>query len=309
MRINFEILDLRAVLAVSELRSFHRAAEALGLSQPALSRRIRALESSLGTPLLERSTRRVAPTAVGRQLEPMLRRLLEELESSILSLTDVGAKQHGRVSIASIPTAAIYFLPRVIEEFNSHYPNVRFRIFDLSSGEGLESIARNEVEFGINILGATHPDLTVSPLLHDPFMLICRRDHPLARKRRVTWSDLENHRIIGVSRESGNRIVLDNALAHANRRVGWFYEVNHLSTAFGLTETGVGASVLPRLATPHNHPTIVTKAIVEPTVSRAIGIVERRGGSLSPAAQRFRDLLLSKWKDASFRGGSDMRPS
>ena len=62
MRINFEMLDLRALLAVSEMRSFRRAAESLGLSQPALSRRIRALETSVGTPLLERSTRRVAPT-------------------------------------------------------------------------------------------------------------------------------------------------------------------------------------------------------------------------------------------------------
>jgi DNA-binding transcriptional LysR family regulator len=299
MRINFEMLDLRALLAVSELRSFHRAAESLGLSQPALSRRIRALETSLGTPLLERSTRRVAPTAVARQLEPTMRRLLQELESSILSLTEAGSKLHGRVNIASIPTAAIYFLPRVIEEFNSQYPNIRFRILDLSSSEGLESIARSQVEFGINILGATHPDLVVSPLMHDPFMLICRRDHPLARKRRVRWSDLENHRIIGVSRESGNRIVLENALARANVRVGWFYEVIHLSTAFGLTETGMGASVLPRLATPSKHPTIVTKAIVEPTVTRTIGIVERRGGSLSPAAGRFRELLFRKWGNAA----------
>lgn len=296
MRINFEMLDLRALLAVSEMRSFHRAAETLGLSQPALSRRIRAMETSLGTPLLERSTRHVAPTAVARQLEPIMRRLLEELEGSILSLTEVGTKLRGRVSIASIPTAAIYFLPRVIEEFNSHYPHIRFRILDLSSSEGLESIARTEAEFGINILGNTHPDLTVTPLMHDPFMLICRRDHPLARKRRVRWSDLEHHRIIGVSRESGNRIVLENALAQANVRVGWFYEVNHLSTAFGLTETGMGASVLPRLATPGTHPTIVTKPIVEPTVTRTIGIVERRGGGLSPAATRFRDLLFRKWR-------------
>jgi DNA-binding transcriptional LysR family regulator len=295
MRINFEMLDLRALLAVSEMRSFHRAAESLGLSQPALSRRIRALETSVGTPLLERSTRRVAPTAVARQLEPIMRRLLEDLEGSILSLTEAGSKLGGRVSIASIPTAAIYFLPRVIEEFNSKYPNIRFRILDLSSTEGLESIARGEAEFGISILGATHPELTVTPLMHDPFMLICRRDHPLARKRRVRWSDLENHRLIGVSRESGNRIVLENALAQANVRIGWFYEVNHLSTAFGLTESGMGASVLPLLASQKTHPNIVTKALVKPTVTRTIGIVERRGGALSPAATRFRDLLFRKW--------------
>jgi len=300
MRINLEILDMRAFIAASELRSFHGAAEALGLSQPALSRRIRGLEESLGTALLERSTRRVAPTAVGRQLEPIMRRLIEELETAVLSLSEVGPKQHGRVTIASIPTAAVYFLPQVIHDFNKQLPNIRFRIFDLSSNEGLESIARGEVEFGINILGATHPDLTVTSLLQDPFMLVCRRDDPLARRRKVSWQEIQGRRLIGVSRESGNRIVLDNALAQANIQIGWFYEVNHLSTAYGLMETGLGAAVLPRLATPPNeHPIIVAKPIVDPIVSRTIGVLERRSGKLSPAAQRFRDQLFSKWSGKS----------
>ena len=298
MRINFDLLDMRAFLAVSELRSFHGAAGVLGLSQPALSRRIRGLEQAIGTVLLERSTRRVTPTAVGRQLEPIMRRLLEEMDTSLLSLSEVGPRQHGRIAIASIPTAAVYFLPRVIDEFNKQYPNIRFRIFDLSSNEGLESIARGEVEFGINILGATHADLTVTPLLEDPFVLVCRRDDPLAQRRKVTWRQIQNRRLIGVSRESGNRIVLDNALARAKIQIGWFYEVNHLSTAFGLMETGIGAAVLPRLATPPaGHPIIVARPIVDPIVSRAIGILERRSANLSPAALRFRDQLFSKWSD------------
>jgi DNA-binding transcriptional LysR family regulator len=90
-------------------------------------------------------------------------------------------------------------------------------------------------------------------------MLVCPRDDPLARRRKVSWQELQKHCLIGVSRESGNRIVLDNALARANIQIGWFYEVNHLSTAFGLTETGIGAAVLPRLATPPTkHPTTET---------------------------------------------------
>jgi DNA-binding transcriptional LysR family regulator len=84
-----------------------------------------------------------------------MRRLIEELETSILSLSDLGTNQRGRVTIASVPTAAVYFLPRVIDDFNQQFPNVSFRIFDLSANDGLESIARGEVEFGINILVAS----------------------------------------------------------------------------------------------------------------------------------------------------------
>ena len=130
MRINFELLDIRAFLAIYDIRNFRLAAEAVGLSQPALSRRIQALEASLGAPLLERSRRGVSPTTIGRELEPLLRRVISDLESSILASGDMGPKQHGRITIASIPTAAIDFLPRVIQEFNqtlSQHPISHFR--------------------------------------------------------------------------------------------------------------------------------------------------------------------------------------
>ena len=103
--------------------------------------------------------------------------------------------------------------------------------------------------------------------------------------------------LIGVSRNSGNRTILDNALASTGVRLNFFYEVNHLTTSLGLVERGLGISVLPKLATPPgDHPTIVTKSIGEPEIKRTIGIVERRAGRLSPAAQRFRDMLVESWK-------------
>jgi DNA-binding transcriptional LysR family regulator len=297
MRINFELLDLRAFLAVLDLGGFHRAADALHMSQPALSRRIQALEAAVGAALLERTTRKVSMTAIGRSFEPLARRLLSELESSLMSLTDLGGRQSGQVTIACVPTAAFYFLPRVIERFNAQFPNIRFRILDLSANEGLESVARGETEFGINFTGASHSELTFTPLVEDPFVLACRHDHPLARRRKLSWKDLERQPLIGVSRNSGNRQLLDAALTKANVSLDFFYEVNHLTTSLGLVERGLGLSVLPKLATPYgDHPIIVTKPISDPVIKRTIGIIERRSGRLSPAAQRFRDLLAESWR-------------
>jgi DNA-binding transcriptional LysR family regulator len=303
--INFELLDLRAFLAIFDSGSFHKAAELLNLSQPALSRRVQGLEARLGTPLLERSTRRVAPTAAGRKLEPMARRLLDELDSSLLSISGIGERQSGKVTIASIPTAAIYFLPRVIRQFNLRYPLIGLRVLDRSPQEALECVVHGEVEFGINMIGSTETDVRFTHLLDDPYVLVCRRDHPLARKKNVAWDDLAGHPLIRIGRaNSGNRAVLDGALAKANVRLDWFYEVNNLTTSLGLVEAGLGASVLPRLATPHGpHPVIATKPIRSPEVARAIGIVERRQGSLSPAARCFRDMLLADWSEANTRRG------
>ncbi|NVO18012.1 MAG: LysR family transcriptional regulator [Rhodoplanes sp.] len=296
MSINFEALDLRAFLAVADCGSFHAAAETLHLSQPALSRRIQRLEGMVGAPLLERTTRRVAVTVLGRELLPLVRRLLDEVDSSLFGLRSAG-RQDAQVTLACVPTAAFYFLPAVIARFNEQFPEVRFRILDLSANAGLEAVSRGEADFGINFIGASDPTLSFDPLLEDPFVLACRRDHPLASREKVDWADLAPYRLVTVGRESGNRILLENALARAKVRMRWFYEVTHLSTSLGLVEAGLGISVLPRLATPQgDHPIIVTRPVT-PHITRTIGLVGRRGRPLSPAAQRFRDLLIETWAD------------
>jgi DNA-binding transcriptional LysR family regulator len=281
MSINFEALDLRAFVAVIDLEGFHRAAETLNLSQSALSRRIQRLEAAVGAALLERTTRRVALTTAGRELLPLVRRMLDEFDSSLFAMRQVGRQRGGQITLACVPTAAFYFLPSVIARFNEQYPNIRFRILDLSANEGLESVARGEVEFGINLLGTSEPELSFEPLIEDPFVLACRRDHPLAKRESLTWSDLEGQPLVAVSRTSGNRILLDAALVRAGVRLSWSYEVTHLSTSLGLVEAGLGISVLPKLATPQaDHPIIVTRPIQNPEVSRTIGVVRRRGGRL-----------------------------
>lgn len=294
---NFELLDLRAFLTVAELSSFHRAAEVMNISQPALSRRIQKLEETLGAMLLERSTRHVSLTMVGRDFMPKVQRFLDEFETSVMTIKDVGARRSGLVSIACVPTAAFYFLPRTIKRFNQDYPRIRFRILDLNANDGLEAVARGDVDFGINFLGGSHPGIEFTRLAEDPFVLACRRDHPLAARPSVTWQDLTTDRIITVSRTSGNRTMIETVLAEHGLKLDWFYEVNHLSTSLGLVEAGLGIALLPELATPAaDHPIIVSIPLRQPAISRTIGMVRRRGGQLSPSAAQFFQMLLETWQ-------------
>lgn len=296
MNINCEILDLRGFLAVVDLQSFHRAADQLNMSQPALSRRIQKLEQAIGAPLLERTTRHVAATALGAELVPLVQRMLEEFDGSLFSMRELGPNRGGLVTMACLPTAAFYFLPSVIRQFNREYPNIRFRILDLTATEALQAVARGEVEFGINIMSTSDSDLVFEKLAEDPFVLAARKDHPLAEKSEVGWQDLEPYQLITVHRSSANRTLLDAALAKSNIKLNWFYEVTHLSTSLGLVEAGLGISVLPRMATPQGeHPFLITKPIRNPEISRTIGVVRRRGGTLSPAAERFMTMLLGTW--------------
>ncbi|TPE46985.1 LysR family transcriptional regulator [Amaricoccus solimangrovi] len=309
MSINCEILDLRAFLLVVELESFHRAAEALNLSQPALSRRIQKLEASIGAPLLERTTRHVAATAMGEELVPLVRRMLEEFDGSLFASQDSAERRGGLVTIACLPTAAFYFLPSVIREFNARYRNIRFRILDLPATEGLQAVSRGEVEFGINIMGSSDPDLVFDRLVEDPFVLAARKDHPLSERSSLTWADLSPYQLITVHRSSANRILLDSMLARSNLALRWSYEVTHLSTSLGLVEAGLGISVLPRMATPQGeHPFLITRPIKDPEISRTIGVVRRRGAMLSPAADRFLSILISTWGDRPSTVSAPARP-
>lgn len=297
MNINCDILDLRAFLTIVELANFNRAAEVLNISQPALSRRMQKLEEIIGAPLLERTTRHVGLTALGNELLPLVRRLIEEFDSSLFAARDKGVKATGLVTIACLPTAAFYFLPRIISRFSLQYPEIRFRILDLTATDGLQAVNRGEVDFGINIISGIDRELAFEHLMEDKFVLAVKRDHLLAKKEVVVWEDLKDYSLITVHNSSANRILLDAALAKENLKINWRYEVTHLSTSLGFVEAGLGISVLPKMATPQGeHPFLVTRPIINPTVSRMIGVVKRRGSILSPAAQHFYDMLINEWK-------------
>src|SRR5690349_9871028 len=115
---NVDLGDLRAFVAVAEFGSFNDAAVLLNISQPALSRRVQKLEETLGVGLLERTTRRVGLTTVGRDFLPKARRLLDDLDTSLLSVREIAERRSGQVNVACVPTAAYYFLPAVIRAFN-----------------------------------------------------------------------------------------------------------------------------------------------------------------------------------------------
>jgi DNA-binding transcriptional LysR family regulator len=284
--------QLRTFVAVAEAQSLTRAMDTLHLSLPAISRRLSSLEEELGVALLSRSTRRVALTQTGREFLPRARRLLDELEESLLGIRETAARRRGLVTLACIPTAAYYFLPATLADFAKRFPIVRVRVMDLSADGVIDAVATGGVEFGIGMEGAVHPEVEFRPLRRDPFVLACRRDHPLAKKRVLKWDDLIDEPLVGVSRRSGNRLILDRALLPRGIQPTWRYEAEHLSTSLGLVEAGLGVAVVPRLALPRDpHPVLVARPLTDPSIDRATGVVLRRGAVPGPAARALLDLL------------------
>ena len=154
MAINFDLNDLLAFRAVAELSSFRKAAESVHLSQPAFSRRIDKLEQALGVRLLERTTRRVTLTAVGRDFERKVRELLDDLDATLLGIRGVAATRMGEVTVACIPSTVYYYLSHVIRRYHERSPKVRVKVLDASANEVLAAVSRGEADFGLNFMGA-----------------------------------------------------------------------------------------------------------------------------------------------------------
>ncbi len=309
MAINFDLNDLLAFRAVAELSNFRKAAEAVHLSQPAFSRRIDKLEQALGVRLLERTTRRVALTTVGRDFERKVRELLDDLDSTLLGIRGVSATRMGVVTVACVPSTVYYYLSQVIRRYHEQCPRVRVRVMDSGANEVLAAVARGEADFGINFIGAQEGELDFKPLAEERFVAACRRDHPIARLRRVTWAQLADHDVISVSQASGNRLLLDQALAGVPGRPQSIYETQHITTALGLVEAGLGVAAVPSMAMPGvDHPLLVSVPLVDPIVTRKLGLIQRRGRKLSPAAQQLYDLFAPMKKvqrrSADVRTGS-----
>ncbi|EHP38483.1 LysR family transcriptional regulator [Cupriavidus basilensis OR16] len=166
------------------------------------------------------------------------------------------------------------------------------RMVDEGANVVLHSVASGEADFGLNFIGTQEADLLFEPLLRDPFVLACRHDHPLARRRSVKWAELGAHTLVALAKSSGNRLMLDLALAEVPLRPAAFYEVRHVSSVLALVEAGLGVAAVPRLALPDgDRAALVAVCLREPAVSRTLGILRRPGRALSPHAQAFYEMV------------------
>jgi DNA-binding transcriptional LysR family regulator len=210
----------------------------------------------------------------------------------LTEIRETGKAQRGNVCIACIPTAAIQFLPRIMQEYSVRYPTNRIKILDHLSPNVTEAVLRREAEFGINISESQHPELAITRLVQDKFILICRDDHPLAKRRKLSWKQLQSHSLIFAASATANRTLLDLALGAHNFNLQPYYEVQRSSTAIGLVAQGVAAAVVPLLAIQiGTYRNIRAIPLIDPIVSRTLVLISRKKAILSPAARALYDLI------------------
>jgi DNA-binding transcriptional LysR family regulator len=211
--------QLAAFCAVVERRSFSQAAERLGVTQPAVSLQIRALEKRLGTQLLDRSGRRVEPTEAGMRLYRGAQRLLALEEQVVAEVAEgFGDELAGAFEIGASTGPGGIVLAQLLCEFRERNPGLQVRLWVFDTQTIVERVAARELELGVVGAARRHRGVVFEPFFRDPVILICPPGHPFAGKN-VTLADLRDVDLIVMQEGAGVRQLVEDELRRAGTRL------------------------------------------------------------------------------------------
>lgn len=296
--INWSSRELDVFLTLAETLSFRRTAERMHLSQPAVTGLISRIEASLQVKLFDRTTRQVQLTGPGLVFVEQAQRMRNMAEDAVRAVRDMANLQVGQVAMAALPSLAATVVPRAFAQFAQAFPGVQLKLTDTLSGPAFDMVRAGRVEFALTAANPAYADLDYLPLASDLFVLLIPATHALAQdKGNLTWTEVANLTHISMPLPSSVRQYADAAFLEHRIRFDPAYELEHLATIKSLVAAGLGVAALPELAA--NVGTdqgMVRRALTEPNIRRPIGLVTRRGRSLSPAASAMVEFLKAQMK-------------
>ena len=285
-----DIHNIRAFLSVSETRSFSRAAEALHLTQPAISKRIQTMEQSLDIRLFDRIGKSVQLTEAGQALIPAYQRILDELEESERIISNLRETTRGHLRFATSHHIGLHRLPAVLGKFAKEYPDVDLELQFMDSEQACQQVLHGDIELGIVTL-PSQPDerLSLQTIWHDPMHCVAAANHPLA-KGKVTRKQLLQAPSILPSHGTYTRALINNALK-LDDNINILIETNYLETIKAMVETGLGWGVIPDSMLDDSLKIIEMKTT---KMQRELGVVFHKSRTRSGPANALLQLLSNK---------------
>ena len=241
------LAQIEGFVEIARLGNMRRAADALSISQPALTARLQALEAELAASLFRRTHTGMVLTPAGRAFLPHADRAIEAIRSGGSLVRELEHGVIGELALAVAPAVSAYVLPEVLVRFTEQHPDVRLRVRTGHSEEIVDLVARGEVELGI-VRQLRDARVRSRPLYEDELVLIARPDHPFAVAGRVDVSDIKHAQLILFDRTS-SYYELTNALFRVAGVVPrGVTEVDNIEAARRMVERGLGVALLPGTA-------------------------------------------------------------
>ena len=287
-----EINALKAFVEVADQGSFSDAAEALYLTQPAVSKRVAQLETELGTRLFDRVGRRIALTNAGITLLPSARRLLNDARELRRQAADLAGEVRGRLSMGTSHHIGLHRLPSPLKGFTENYPEVELEIRFMDSEAACRAVETGDLELAIVTLPPKPlPNLEMSTIWDDPLAFMVGLDHPLAGHNRVTLAELFDYPAVLPGSTTYTRAILEEAVRDIGVQLNVAMATNYLETLHMLVATGLGWSLLPATLLDEQ---VKRLEVPEMQLARQLGAVTHQKRSLSNAAKEMIRACRSK---------------
>lgn len=280
----FTLRQLQYVVAVADELSFHRAAARCHVSQPSLSAQLAQVETVLGVCLFERSRKKVLLTLAGRDLVERARRLLLEADELTRAAESTGDPLAGTLRLGVIPTISPYLLPAVTPPLRKKFPRLRIAWTEEKTEVVVARLAEGELEGAVLALEADIGDVAREILATDPFVLVTRREHPLAAKSSpVTEAELRGEDLLLLEEGHCFREQALQACTSAVLREGAF-RATSLPTLVQMVAGGAGITLIPQIAveTEAKRARLHVRSVAGPAAHRTIALIWRKGSALEP---------------------------
>ena len=281
---------IRSFLAVAESGAITEAAEQIGITQPALSRRIQQLEQHLGVDLLTRGRKGAALTEIGRLVQSEAQAIVARYEHMREIVSDHQRLAAGSVRIGGGATAVSFILPEAIAAFQATHPQVRFQMREAGSTEIAADVVAGHLELGVVTLPVRDRELHVTPLTTDRIVLVARRDHPLVQRRRVRIQDLADQAFVAFEAGSALRQIIDSKLRDAGVEVKVVMELRSIPAILRMVSTTGNLAFVSQLGMPQEGD-VVSLPVQGLRIERRLAVIARRAATLSPAAAAFAQRL------------------
>ena len=295
--IEFSSRQLRAFLLVAQNHSFSRAAEALLITPSGLSLLIRELEKQLGFRVFDRTTRHVELTPDGKQLLPVARRNLEELEGAVSRIGQHTKEACQSLSIGASVLVAEHILPQAISEFRRQRPDVRIRLFDADLRTVQQSVEAGALDMGLTV--ERSPGVQRTPFFRFSLVVIRPDTEGAPRRASTSWSALKGERLISIPSTRMWQQIIDKHLAQAGVVSEPAMVVNLVTTQIALVEAGEGIAVVPSYALPAcRNRRVLMSRLIHPNVTLDFYQIRKRGRKLPTVADEFTAYLqgyIARW--------------
>ncbi len=291
----FTLRQIEAFLAVAELHSFAAAADRLGLTAQAISQLVAELEAHLGFRLFDRTTRRVDLSSAGRDFLPPAQTLMRHVHGAESVADDVRHRAAGVLRVGAPLVLASTAVPEAIRAFQELRPRVVVRVRDLSVDQLVDSVAAGDVDIAVGPDRATGTDVVSQAIFDSAWVMWCSPAHPLARRKRLRWSDLRSQQLVAAGYDHERSVAQMRLNVPEESRVVPMDVVDNISTALGVAAQGRVVTLAPAYVGVLAHKFgLVMRRVVDPETVRSVCLYKPTARSLSPAAEGFAEHL-TRW--------------